>query len=122
MPDGKNRRTTGTHYEELAAEYLCAKGFRILCRNFRCRTGEVDIVAEKDGVLVFVEVKFRSGGGFGDPFEAVDLNKQRRICRTALYYCKKHAVSTDCACRFDVIAVYGDQTIRHMENAFDFQI
>ena len=79
-------------------------------------------MAKKDGTLVFVEVKFRSGAGYGDPFEAVDPKKRRQICRTALYYYKKRGYSTDRACRFDVIAVYGDRTIRHMENAFDFQI
>lgn len=106
----------------MAAEYLQAHGYRILNKNFRCRTGELDLVAEKDRCFVFVEVKFRSGTKFGDPFEAVGLKKQRQICRTALYYLKKHGYSLDCACRFDVIAVYGDQTIRHMENAFDFII
>lgn len=52
---------------------------------------------------------------------AVDVRKQRRICKTALYYFVKHGYGMDTACRFDVIAIYGDNSIRHIENAFEFQ-
>ena len=81
----ENKREKGALYEELAAEYLRCHGFSISERNFRSRSGEIDIIAEKDGVTVYCEVKFRSGRSFGAPEEAVDLRKQQRIVRTAMY-------------------------------------
>lgn len=83
--------------------------------------GEIDIVASKEEYIVFFECKYRSGNGYGDPLMAVDKRKQRRICKTALYYFAKHGYGTDRACRFDVIAIYGDDSVKHIENAFEFQ-
>lgn len=115
-----NRRTTGARYEEMAAEYLQGKGYTILERNFRSREGEIDIIARMDGVTVYCEVKYRSGGQCGDPLEAVDRRKQQRIGRTALYHRFKSRIPEDTPCRFDVIGIYGDGRIRHIENAFEF--
>lgn len=104
----------------MAAEYLKSKGYRILERNYRNRCGELDIIAEQDDAIIVVEVKFRKSGVYGDPLEAVNRNKQRRICRAALYYYVECGLAMDVPCRFDVIAIYGDNTIRHIENAFEF--
>ncbi len=116
-----NNRTTGMKYETLAAGYLQEKGYRILVRNFRCRFGEIDIIAEDGGVLVFFEIKFRSSGQCGNPLEAVDVRKQRRISRAALYYYKENGYVKEQPCRFDVIGIEGNGFIRHIENAFEFQ-
>ena len=67
------------------------------------------------------EVKYRSGPGYGDPLEAVDPYKQKKICRTMMYYYSRHGYGGDTPCRFDVIAVYGDHTIKHLQNAFEFR-
>lgn len=115
----ENKRAKGTLYEELAAEYLRRRGFTISERNFRSRSGEIDIIAEKDGVTVYCEVKFRSGAGFGDPLEAVDARKRQRIVKAALYHRYIRGCPENKPCRFDVIAIYGNGRIKHIENAFE---
>ena len=118
-----NKRKTGTDFEEKAAAYLAGKGYVIKRRNYRAGRGpELDIVAWKDGMLIGVECKYRSGLFFGDPLEAVDLFKQKRICRAMLRYYAEYGYSLDVPCRFDVIAIYGDGSVRHIENAFEFQV
>ena len=114
-----NRRAIGTEYETLACEYLIRHGYQILCRNFRCRQGEIDIIARDRDYLVFIEVKYRRDEHEGDPAEAVDYRKQKKISRVAEYYCwEKRKLNQPC--RFDVICVLG-QEIRHIENAFDYR-
>lgn len=97
------------------------QGYRILVRNFRNSYGEIDIIAEDAKTLVYCEVKYRSGSSCGDPLEAVDGRKQRRISRVALYHYAQNGYSRNRPCRFDVIGIYGDGSIRHIKNAFDFQ-
>lgn len=116
-----DRRATGRKYEEAAAGFLLENGYDILARNYQNRFGEIDIIAFRDGVLVACEVKYRSGSGYGDPLESVDFRKQKKICRTMLYYYTRHGYSGDTPCRFDVIAIYGDDTIKHLQNAFEFR-
>ena len=122
MEDKVNKRQVGADYEERAAEYLMEKGYRIMARNFRAgKKGEIDIIArDKDGTLVICECKYRTQTVYGDPLLAVDWKKQRQICKTTLYYYKYCGYRMDYPCRFDVIALYGDGTIRHVENAFEF--
>lgn len=112
-------RETGRHGEEEAVRFLENKGVKILARNFRDRDGEIDIIAEEDGVLVFIEVKYRRTGRYGEPEEAVTVEKQRRICRTALYYLHQTGRGTQIPVRFDVISVT-DKSIRHIRDAFSF--
>lgn len=116
----KNKREIGGWYEQKAVSFLEQNAYLVLETNYRNRYGEIDIIADRDGLLVFVEVKYRTSNQYGDPLEAVDPWKQRRICRSALYYCSKQADGVDVPCRFDVIAIYGDQQIRHIENAFEY--
>ena len=80
-------RSLGQYGEDLACKYLQAQGYQILARGFRFRRyGEIDIVANKDGVLSFIEVKTRSSKRYGKPAESVTLAKQRKIYRVAQYY------------------------------------
>ena len=108
--------------EDAAATYLAARGWRILGRNVRYgRTGEIDIVAERDGVLAFVEVKTRSSTAFGTPGEAVTPRKQARIRALARHWLM--ATSPGAATiRFDVVEVMrsggGPPRITHLEGAF----
>lgn len=107
----------GTFGESAACRYLRKNGYMIHERNYRIRSGEIDIIAEKDGVLVFAEVKTRKTVKYGMPAEFVDIRKQRKIIRTAYYYLH----GRQCAVRFDVIEVlYRNKTayIHHIENAF----
>lgn len=85
-------RKVGSHGEDFAAGILEDSGFRILDRNYRSRTGEIDIIAVKDGVLHFVEVKTRTGDSFGYPSDAVTESKRSSIRRTAdCYLSERHA-------------------------------
>lgn len=103
----------------MAAGFLKREGYEILERNFRCRQGEIDLIAREGVYLVFVEVKYRRNGGRGAPEEAVDGRKQQRICRTAAYYMVKHQIYDTCPCRFDVVAVEG-QRVRLYRDAFAY--
>lgn len=105
----------------MAVRFLTEQGYTILERNYRNPYGELDVIAEKGEYLVYVEIKFRSGGQCGDPLEAVDRRKQRQICRVAFYHYVRYGAAGERPCRFDVIGVYGDGSIKHIENAFDFQ-
>lgn len=113
-------RETGMHGEEKAVRFLEDRGVRILARNFRDRDGEIDVIGEQDGTLIFFEVKYRGSSRWGDPAEAVTPEKQRSICKTALYYLYKTGRSTDNPMRFDVIALT-DRTIRWIRDAFPFK-
>lgn len=117
-----NRRSCGSYYEEMAAEYLQNRGHRILEKNFRCRMGEIDLISrvgreDYPDTLVFTEVKFRSSGVCGEAVSAVDRRKQSKIYRVAQFYMMKHHIPEDTRCRFDVIAFDGGQ-IHHYPNAF----
>lgn len=103
--------------EDLAVFYLKTHFYRILERNFRCRMGEIDIIAEKNGYIIFVEVKYRKTDSSGSPAEAVNYYKQRHIRNSALYYLQAHNKTENTACRFDVIDIL-DKKITHYKNAF----
>ena len=112
-----NKRKTGQEQEVKAACFLKTQGYQILERNYRCKKGEIDLIAREGQYLVFVEVKYRRTGQKGDPAEAVDYRKQKKISKVAEYYCwKKRKLNQPC--RFDVICVLG-QEIRHIEHAFE---
>lgn len=121
MVDSLNKRRLGAEYERMAADYLTGQGYRIIERNYRNRFGEIDLIAkDTDGTVVYCEIKYRSGDGAGDPLEAVDQRKRRRISRTAEYHYAYYGWKGNLPCRFDVIGIYGDGSIRHMKNAFEF--
>lgn len=110
-------KIVGDKGEELATNFLKSKHFKILERNHRNKVGEIDIVAEDNGVLVFVEVKARETLQYGRPAEAVDFRKQQKLRATAQIYLILHH-KTECDCRFDVVEVLGDEILSHIENAF----
>ncbi|PIE59408.1 MAG: YraN family protein [Desulfobulbus propionicus] len=113
----------GKYGEELAARYLQSSGYLIRARNYRLRCGEVDIIAEKDDVIAFVEVKTRTSTRFGTPLDAVDRRKQRQLSRLAAYYLQQNR-EQDKTARFDVLAIILDQEaepiIELVADAFDY--
>lgn len=99
-----NRKEKGKAAEEAAALHLERNGWIVKERNWSCRTGELDLIAIKDGTILFVEVRSRSGSGFGLPAESVDARKIRKVRQTAEVYLHRFGLS-DRVIRFDVIAV-----------------
>ncbi len=116
------RRTFGGAAETEAEQYLRRKGYRILARNLRSSAGELDLVAESEGVLVFIEVKGRRTSAYGGPAYAVSERKQTRLVRLAAQYLARHRVQGR-LCRFDVVLCHGGAEspgrIEHLENAFE---
>lgn len=120
---GMESRLLGRWGEALVAEDLRKKGWLILAAGFRCRFGEIDLIAKRGKFLAFVEVKLRKNADFGTAAEAVDARKQHRLRATANFFLMKHPTALQP--RFDVAEVYApqgtatpDPTIHYIENAF----
>ena len=112
-----NNRKTGSHYEQQVAAFLQKQGFVILEMNFRCKSGEIDIIA-KDGLyLVFVEVKYRGSYATGNALEAIDAKKTAQVRRVAQVYLYQKRYPETTPCRFDAAGVNGT-TITYIKNAF----
>jgi len=114
-------RELGVEGENAACVFLKRKGYRILDRNYRCPLGELDIIARKRGVLVFCEVKARSGGEPEEALGAVDATRQSRMAQAAAHYLDAKG-GEERECRFDVIALLKDGAawkIMHVEDAFE---
>lgn len=106
--------------EDLAARFLAARGWRIVARNVRRREGEIDVIAERGGLLAFVEVKTRRSAMFGSPGEAVTPRKRARIRALARRYLVETRPRATTV-RFDVIEVVSgprDPVVTHLEDAF----
>lgn len=95
----------GKNGEDIAVEYLLKNGYRVIERNFYCKTGEIDIIALKDEYLVFIEVKTRSSKQYGNPSEAVTKSKLEHLYKTARYYVYTRNLQDEFI-RFDVIEIY----------------
>ena len=111
----------GVHGERIAVSYLTDRGFRVLDRNWRCREGELDIVARDGDALVFCEVKTRRGVGYGHPVEAVSRTKQRRLRTLAHRWLAAHDEHAP-DLRFDVVGVLVRRSrpalVTHLRAAF----
>jgi putative endonuclease len=118
----RGHATAGNAGETLACRHLERSGFVILARNYRCRSGEIDVVARDGAETVFVEVKERHGATHGEGHEAVTLGKRRRIVRAARLYAASRGLSEG-PIRFDVVSIdWGSEAeprIRHDRGAFD---
>jgi len=121
-----NIGVVGTKGEDMVARFLQKKGLRIIKRNYQCRFGEIDIIAENDEHIIFVEVKTRKKNSIIPPEYAVDLKKQQRICLTAEDYLSKSNYGLSLQPRFDVALVTVDEkakngsgySLKYIENAF----
>ena len=117
------RKKLGAKGENIAARFLKRKGYRIVQRNYTCKLGEIDIIAQHDSTLIFVEVRSKQTEKFGPPQYSVNSAKQRQISRAALYYIKENKI-TGQTCRFDVVAVTflpdsRKPEVEHIQNAFE---
>jgi putative endonuclease len=111
-----NKREEGTKGEEKAISILKTEGYKILEKNYRNHFGEIDIIAEEDGYLVFIEVKKRNTPVYGVSFEAVNTAKKRRIIRSATFYMKMHKCF-DKKIRFDVVGI-DNEGVKIVKHAF----
>jgi putative endonuclease len=110
------RHREGARAEALAAQVLCRAGFAIVEQRFRHHRHDVDLVARRGPLVVFVEVKSRAGGRYGSALEAVGWRKQRELARAASAWLQRHGTPGD-ICRFDVVAVKGGQ-VTWIQSAF----
>jgi putative endonuclease len=117
------RRWFGTRSERAAARFLRTLGYRILARNYRCALGELDLIALDGDCIVFVEVRSTEHADLSRPAASVDLTKQRRLTKLAVYFLKQQRLLGHAA-RFDVLAVgwpaeRGTPTMAHYPSAFE---
>ncbi|MCR4590284.1 MAG: YraN family protein [Lachnospiraceae bacterium] len=118
MEKKDNTRSLGNSEERRAAEFLEDNGCRIIERNFSCRAGEIDLIYyDEDNVICFGEVKYRYDENAGYPSEAVDIRKQRKICRVSDMYRAKFSLDESYSYRYDVIAIKRNE-IQWIKNAF----
>jgi len=110
------RKNTGQLGENIAREFLKKKGYNILENNYRCREGEVDIIARKGEHLVFVEVRTRTSQSYGMPEESLNAEKVRHLMTAANHYLQK-SHRADCAWRVDVVAIEltRDNSVKRIE-------
>ena len=110
----------GKEGEDQAARFLTKKGYRIVERNYRTRSGEIDLIALHDGAVVFIEVKTRTSNAFGAPELAVNPRKQQRMVKAALGYIKYKKLH-QVPCRFDVVAITtaAEKEVELIQNAFE---
>jgi len=114
----KTTKSIGDHGEEQARNYLKKHNVRIVESNFKCKAGEIDIIAMHHDSILFVEVKYRKQIGYGTPAEMVTRAKQKKIISTAQLYLQKHPELANKACRFDVISIHQND-INWIQDAFN---
>lgn len=101
------QQLAGTEQEAYAEDFLRKQGLSLICKNYRCKLGEIDLIMQDGEVLVFVEVRLRSNVAYGSGAETVTLRKQRKTINTALIYLQRHPHLAKRTCRFDVISSQG---------------
>ncbi|HEX9396757.1 MAG TPA: YraN family protein [Burkholderiales bacterium] len=107
---------SGAIAEDLCAKLFAAAGLRVIERNWRCRLGEIDLIAEEGGTLVFAEVRMRASGGFGGAAESITAAKRSRLLAAARLYLARRP---EADCRFDVLLIEGiPASVRWIRNAF----
>lgn len=115
-----NTTEKGNLGEQFASEHLEKNGYAILAKQWRFGRNEIDIIAQKEDVICFVEVKLRNSNWGGKPYQFVSKDKQRRVIRAAHHYLSKHA-NDHLNARFDIISIIHNaqhKTLEHIENAF----
>jgi len=124
MSTSKTGNVRGREAEDLACRFLRKRGARILERNYRCRLGEIDIIAQWADYLVFVEVRYRRSSRYGSGAETVTRRKQERVIRTAQFYLGSRSAARDKPARFDVISITArgsEHEIQWIPDAFSAQ-
>lgn len=119
-----NTTKKGAEAEQVACEYLQMQGLTLICKNYNCRYGEIDLVMQSSNELVFVEVRSRAPQDFGRAVESITEEKKRRIIRAAEHYLQTLNISPHQFCRFDVIGIdkqADNDGIEWLPNAFEVE-
>jgi len=120
----KTNREIGYEGEALAEEYLIQHGYTIIQKNYTVKGGEIDIIANEGGYLVFIEVKHHSKADYGTMLEKINLKKQQNIIYTAKVYITQRKL-LDCSCRFDVVTIErqssGEKKVELIQDAFQVE-
>ena len=95
----------GRYYEVLALRYLKSQGLRLVRKNYRCTSGEIDLIMLDKDTLIFVEVRFREDEDFGTAIETIDHRKQQKVVRAAQHYLLLNRTYNSHQCRFDVVGI-----------------
>lgn len=114
----KTTSQIGQNAEKQAALFLKKHKIEIIAQNYRCKTGEIDLIALDNKELVFIEVKYRSNANFGQPYESVDYRKQQKIINAAQMFLQQNATLANKPCRFDIISIHNSE-ITWLKNAFE---
>jgi putative endonuclease len=116
------RQQLGKSGEDIALDFLQQKGMRLCARNYRVRSGEIDLIMWDGEILVFVEVRTKSASFFGKPSETVLFDKRRKITGTARHFLAQHRIGDEVRCRFDMVGIVAKPgvavEIEHVVNAF----
>lgn len=118
LPTAKARglpQQDGQAAENAARDFLLAQGFHLICANYRCRLGEIDLIMQQQSLLVFAEVRLRNHPGFGGAAASVSTRKQQKIIASAEAFLHHHPDFAHCDCRFDVLALHANTAGWHIE-------
>ncbi len=107
---------TGERAEQLARQYLIKQGLTLVCQNYRCKQGEIDLIMRDQNILVFVEVRYRKSDRYGSAVESITQRKQSRIITACNHYRVSHKVNQPI--RFDVVTLSADNAPNWIKNAF----
>jgi putative endonuclease len=121
MSLNNGKQVLGKEGERIAERFLLKKGYRLVERNYRCAAGEIDLIVLDRRVVVFVEVKTRTGNTFGTPLEAVEFRKQQKMIQAAQYFLAYKGLQQRDA-RFDVVGISWsgrEPSVEHIANAFE---
>jgi len=114
------KRAAGNRGEARAEKFLNGHGLKTFRRNWQCRHGEIDLVMFDDATVVFVEVRMRTPLGYGGGLDSVDFRKQRKLVQAASYFLARNASLAERPCRFDVVAIEGENgEIEWVRGAFE---
>ncbi len=118
-----NKRAKGGYFEKLACRYLTDNGCTILCVNYKVRCGEIDVIARDGKYTCFIEVKYRKDSLYGGPEAAVNISKQRQICKVSKFFLYSRKIPFDTPIRYDVLAISGqdmEYRFHWIKNAFNY--
>ncbi len=116
-----HNKKTGDRAEQRACQFLLARGFKLILKNYRCKHGEIDLIMQDGKDIVFVEVRSRANTNYGSAIESINRNKQRKILETSIHFLQQRNWLNTVNCRFDVIGIHHND-LEWIKDAFTADI